>query len=704
MEYSPVEADSEYSPALELMADAAPLAKAVDYLARRIVERRNTIPILGAILFEIVAPTRLRLRATDLDIFAEVDLDIEVGIEGAFAVDAYAMRDVLKKAAESYVIIRQLPDRDAVEVSSGRARHNVKTLPVADFPARRGVQPDAADLAFGPDHRRQLELLAPFASREETRYYLNGIAIQRRELSGDKLVMAATDGKELSAYALPFPDSAGDFDTAIVRSKAVAAALWAMKAHKGDSVAWRLDRTDMETLRFAEFHIGGFRIASKLIDGTYPDFGHILDAGQWRETDAVLFPQLAPDICPDKAAKVEKAVKQPVIWRAGQTMSYAVSPADPDWICVSCNSTGKHSTGPWTYGYGSGVHAFALDYARKIAARDGRRTDMPADTCHRGPYIVGVTFGEKISPDEYRVDENTGKVGALRDYETGAYSIVFPRCDRPVTAEITVEVEGKTYPVRHSARGAIELSKESVRRICGPVDPATHIEIPRRQYFHGRLIPDCYIVPPPPTMRPETADEMAEYARLCRPISEFEHRVRLAMDGGGLDRDEAEAEARGVMGARAAWSQALPPYDPAAPINAPFPGLIGGAIAPEEPVAKDGDETGFECAAPVESAGAPEEPDEEPGEERDEEPVAADEAAEGEGADTPLPRLNALAGIEAELRAMREEIAGLREELAKRPARRLPPVRLLATAGRPAIAGFIPAAMAQRTQAGRLAA
>ena len=125
--------------------EPAALGDAVAYLAKRIIERRNTIPIVSSIAFRADLSGRVTLTATDFDIDASVTLPAAVESLGDFCTNAAALSDVLAK-------VRKDKGRDAVAlqdgerltVTSGRNVFKLRRAPVDDFPA---IPVDAAPLS-----------------------------------------------------------------------------------------------------------------------------------------------------------------------------------------------------------------------------------------------------------------------------------------------------------------------------------------------------------------------------------------------------------------------------------------------------------------------------------------------------------------------------------------------------------------------------
>ncbi|WP_184804221.1 DNA polymerase III subunit beta [Rhizobium leucaenae] len=221
----------------------------------RVIESRNTIPILGNVLLHADNGT-LRVTGTDLDIVATDTAPADVSEPGSICVDAKLLQDISKKAGGDISISLEA---DRLVVKSGRSRFALPTLAAADFPSLDGGKFDATfdiDLAA---------LLAPVAfamSTEETRYYLNGVFIHLQ----DQFIRAvSTDGHRLSRHQMPYTGEDA-FKGVIVPRKAVGVV---PKGTVNVSVS-------EAKIRIAA---GDFVLTSKLIDGTFPDYQRVIPTG-----------------------------------------------------------------------------------------------------------------------------------------------------------------------------------------------------------------------------------------------------------------------------------------------------------------------------------------------------------------------------------------------------------------------------------------
>jgi hypothetical protein len=104
-------------------------------------------------------------------------------------------------------------------------------------------------------------------------------------------------------------------------------------------------------------------------------------------------------------------------------------------------------------------------------------------------------------------------------------------------AETTFEYDGKPYPLALNTAGAVHLSKDAVRALCGPVDKAAHVHIAKRTWWRGK----CVAIDGVPTdAMPEgwTLNAMPHFERMAKeargisaklhPIDDAAYMLQLA--------------------------------------------------------------------------------------------------------------------------------------------------------------------------------
>lgn len=259
--------------------DRKPLIAALTALATAggVIERRNTIPIVSAVLVEMT-DEGARFTGSDLDIYASTIVPAACDGRASFAVsDPRAFLAAVKGCTSSTVTVEH--SGDVLTVSGDGMAMRLDTLPAGDFPAPTSINvADAAGftlpaLQCSHDLRRTLHTV----STEETRYYLNGVFMHAPIDAQGKpfaLKMAATDGHRLCVVERPAPAFTGrGLGDTIMPRKLVALIIKAIgKAPAGD-VAFTVDS------KRADVVAGGWLFRSKLIDGTFPDYSRVVPTG-----------------------------------------------------------------------------------------------------------------------------------------------------------------------------------------------------------------------------------------------------------------------------------------------------------------------------------------------------------------------------------------------------------------------------------------
>lgn len=257
---------------MRVILERSNLLKSLNHV-HRVVERRNTIPILSNVLLAADGAS-LEMKATDLDLEITEATPARVEQGGATTVPAHLLYDIVRKLADgAEVMLKTDEDGNAMTVASGRSSFRLQCLPQSDFP----------ELSAGSfSHIFRLDSMAlkgliektQFAiSTEETRYYLNGIYLHTHEVGGKlKLRSVATDGHRLARAEIEAPAGSEGMPGIIVPRKTVSE-LQKLVDDPDVAVTTELSETKIR------FTIGSVVLTSKLIDGTFPDYQRVIPTG-----------------------------------------------------------------------------------------------------------------------------------------------------------------------------------------------------------------------------------------------------------------------------------------------------------------------------------------------------------------------------------------------------------------------------------------
>jgi DNA polymerase-3 subunit beta len=268
---------------VKITATAGAWASALSKL-RPLVKARQTVPILSCVL---IAPGKggVAITGDDLDTRITVPLDAEHDMRRKAVGICVPLARVLAFARAIPVADRMtLAESNGIQTLSGGGasiRDRVMARYLSDdFPAGGDLVDALVECEWGEGVCDGLRRALPFASHEETRYYLNGCALQFRE----SWSLVATDGHRL--INIPIGDHVGKakpreaFDSAIL-PRALVETIVRLWPDEGPV------RVRLFASRIA-LEMGGTLVVGRLIDGTYPDWRRVVDGATGEGLEKIL--------------------------------------------------------------------------------------------------------------------------------------------------------------------------------------------------------------------------------------------------------------------------------------------------------------------------------------------------------------------------------------------------------------------------------
>ncbi|MFT5218912.1 MAG: DNA polymerase-3 subunit beta [Planctomycetota bacterium] len=245
------------------------------------VERRQTLPILGNVLFKSSGGDTT-LTATDLEI--EMVARVVSSAEDDFqtTIPARKLLDICKALPEGSMISFTI-EENKVLLTSGRSRFTLATLPAKDFPGLDTIE-EKQSFTISQHLFKSLFDKTSFAmAQQDVRYYLNGILM---ELTDASIKLVATDGHRLALSEYLTETGVTEDKQIIVPRKAVL------------ELSRLLGSDDDETkIMLSQNHIrvetGTLLFTSKLIDGKFPDYKRVIpvDGNKIMEVDREVLKQ-----------------------------------------------------------------------------------------------------------------------------------------------------------------------------------------------------------------------------------------------------------------------------------------------------------------------------------------------------------------------------------------------------------------------------
>ncbi len=274
MENTAIDITNAAPAAMDITLDRAALLPALDLLCK-VIESRNSFPILANVAIVALVDGIVELRGTDLDMQATIRLPGRVSQLGTATVAAKLLHGLVKQMDGESIAL--CCDGERIKVSNGRAVMSLPTLDISEFPALAvGELPhvfflNAAQLAA------DIALIQPSISTEETRYYLNGIFMTGNDPAG--LTMVATDGHRMHRVIRPIPegytsphreDKSLEATPDVIMPRKAVGIIGKLCAKATGDVSVEMSASKMR------FTVGGVEIVTKMIDGTFPDYTRVV--------------------------------------------------------------------------------------------------------------------------------------------------------------------------------------------------------------------------------------------------------------------------------------------------------------------------------------------------------------------------------------------------------------------------------------------
>lgn len=243
----------------------------------RVVERRNTIPILSNVMLRAEGGD-LNLKATDLDLEVVESIAAVVEVPGATTIPAHMIYEIVRKLPDgSQVVLETSGDDSTMEIRAGRSCFALQILPVTDFPDLTAGEFSHSFTMTAGGIRKLIDSTQFAISTEETRYYLNGIYMHTLEVDGGLRFRAvATDGHRLAQAELTAPEGSEGMPGIIVPRKTVGEIQKLLDDPEAE-IKVEISETKIR------FTIGAIILTSKLIDGTFPDYDRVIPKGNDKE-------------------------------------------------------------------------------------------------------------------------------------------------------------------------------------------------------------------------------------------------------------------------------------------------------------------------------------------------------------------------------------------------------------------------------------
>lgn len=183
-------------------------ADAVAWVARNL-PTRPSVPVLAGVLLE-GNDAGLTISGFDYEVSAEVQVPAEIATPGKALVSGRLLSDITRALPAKPVDVSV--DGTRVSLVCGNSRFSLPTMAVEDYPALPSL-PEETGIISADLFTEAVSQVAVAAGRDDTLPMLTGIRV---EISGESVVLAATDRFRLAVRELTWSTSSADVEAAVL--------------------------------------------------------------------------------------------------------------------------------------------------------------------------------------------------------------------------------------------------------------------------------------------------------------------------------------------------------------------------------------------------------------------------------------------------------------------------------------------------------
>lgn len=287
--------------------------------AEKIAGKNPTLPVLAGLYLKAEKGSLL-IRSTNLDLGISITLPVKILEEGELVVPASILNSFLSSLPSDKSITLSSKD-NTLEVKTSGAKTSIKTLPKDEFPLIPLITDDKAFSMPAKDFALGIRSVAYAASVGSMKPELASVLVTYKD--GD-LVFVATDGFRLAEKKIKIKKTPHFKEMLIPQKNALEIAR--LFDRDGEDLSISIGENQ------AAFHKGDMYLATRIVDGTYPDYKQIIPKGG--STKAVVLKE-----------DLQNALKTNMIFAdAFNQLTFTVSPKGKQFDVTSKNSNVGENT------------------------------------------------------------------------------------------------------------------------------------------------------------------------------------------------------------------------------------------------------------------------------------------------------------------------------------------------------------------------
>lgn len=237
-----------------------------------IAMKPSHLPILSNIQVR-ATESGLELESTNLEMAVRATVRAKVEVPGVFTVPSKTFLDCVHLLLDERVMVKL--EGVELHIQAGASSTKIKGIPADEYPVLPNIQEDHSYLVDAKTVRQAFSQVVFAAAKNEMRPELSGVSIRFFSDGATGIVMASTDSYRLAEKSLAVEQGADEMKIIVpvqtVQECVRLLGLSFSQGASGESSVWLWVSAGQIAMRYDMFEL-----TSRLIDGTYPDYGQII--------------------------------------------------------------------------------------------------------------------------------------------------------------------------------------------------------------------------------------------------------------------------------------------------------------------------------------------------------------------------------------------------------------------------------------------
>ena len=251
---------------MKFTIEQSKLVDVVNWVSRSLSTRPIQTALLGIVID--AEGNKVVLSGSDLETASRATTDADVATAGKVLVPGKLLADISRSLPNKPVTIQL--DGTRVLVNAGSAKFTLPVLPINEYP-NLPEMPEALGTIDADLFNQAVAQVSTAAGKDDSLPSLTGVHV---EVNGENITMAATDRYRLAVRELTFSPARPNTEAvALVRARTLHDAAKTLATAKNVNIALAPASSND---RLAGFQTDSKSTTTRLLDGTFPPYRHLL--------------------------------------------------------------------------------------------------------------------------------------------------------------------------------------------------------------------------------------------------------------------------------------------------------------------------------------------------------------------------------------------------------------------------------------------